>query len=277
MELSESNYFDPGSDRHWMSASQVKRFLQCEAQAQAELYGITKREETTALLVGSCVDAHFSGTMNDFLASHKQQVYTRTGGFRAEFQQAMDIITLLENDDLLHRMLQGETQKIVTGEIAGIPFKGKLDSLLSSTQCEVIADSYPEMAETLLMAEGAIVDLKVMRDMAPVWTKGAGRQSFVAAWHYDLQLAIYQKLLGQKLPCFLVVATKEKNPDKALIHVPQYMLDAALDAVEPHLSRFQAIKAGLTEPTMCGECAWCRREKMVTGPVDADELEGATI
>lgn len=277
MELSESNYFDPGSDRHWMSASQVKRFLQCEAQAQAELYGITKREETTALLIGSCVDAHFSGVMNDFLASHKQQVYTRTGGFRAEFQQAMDIITLLENDDLLHRMLQGETQKIVTGEIAGIPFKGKLDSLLSSTQCEVIADSYPEMAETLLMAEGAIVDLKCLRDLKPIWVNGRGKLSVIEAWRYDLQLAIYQRLVGGNLPCFLVVATKEKNPDKALIHIPQYMLDAALDAVEPHLSRFQAIKAGLTEPTMCGECAWCRREKKIDRPVDADELEGATI
>jgi len=115
MELSESNYFDPGSDRHWMSASQVKRFLQCEAQALAELYGITTREETTALLIGSCVDAHFSGVMNDFLASHKPQVYTRTGGFRAEFQQAMDIITLLENDDLLHRMLSGDCSPRVRG------------------------------------------------------------------------------------------------------------------------------------------------------------------
>ena len=127
------------------------------------------------------------------------------------------------------------------------------------------------------MADGAIVDLKIMRDLNAVFVPGAGRQSFIAAWQYDLQLAIYQALIGQKLPCFILAATKEKQPDKALIHIPQYMLDAALSSAESLIPRYQHLKSHPEEATACGKCAWCRQSKMLTGAVDADDLEGAVL
>jgi hypothetical protein len=165
----------------------------------------------------------------------------------------------------------------VTGEVAGVPFKGKIDSLLVGAQVRSIAEDYPEMAEDLLMSDGAIVDLKVMRDMAAVWVPGAGKVSFVQAWRYDLQCAIYQALIGRKLPCYLVVVTKERVPDKALIHIPQYMMDAALETVEPLIPTFQAYKAQPETAPRCGQCDYCRRSKVVTGAVDADDLEGAGL
>lgn len=274
MRLTEDNYFSAEANAAWMSASQVKRFLECEALAMAELDGLHQRDETTALLVGGYVDAYFSGTMSAF-SEENPNIYTLKGALRSDFQQANDIIAMLDEDRLLLRMLDGETQRIVTGEVAGVPFKCKIDSLLTAEQCSAIAQDYPGMAEQLMMADGAIVDLKVMRDMAPVWVRGAGRLNFVQAWRYDLQLAIYQRLVGKKLPCYLVVATKEKVPDKALIHLPQYMLDAALTAVEPLITRYADIKAGRIEPVMCGDCAWCRKTKVITSAICADELEGA--
>ena len=276
MQLTEATYFSPEASGAYMSASQVKSFLDCEARTLAELTGAYQREETTALLVGSYVDAHFSGSLADFMEQHPE-IYTKGGQLRADYQQADDIIAYLEADPLLMRMLDGEHQRIVTGEIYGVPFKGKIDSLLSAEQCRAIADDYPGMAEDLMLADGAIVDLKVMRDMEAVWKPGAGRLSFIEAWRYDLQMAVYQALVGRKLPCYLVVATKEKVPDKALIHIPQYMMDAALTSVDVLIPRFQHLKQRPDAAIRCGRCAWCRQTKVITGAVDADELEGSGL
>jgi len=276
MRLSEETYFSTVAAREYMSASQLKRFMECEALALAEMRGEFVREETTALLVGGYVDAFFSRTLGAFVEQHPQ-VYTNKGALRAEFKQAQDIITLLQGDPLLMHMLDGETQKIVTGEIYGVPFRGKLDCLLSAKTCQEIAGLYPEMAEELMLADGAIVDLKIMRDLEPVWVPGAGRMSFVRAWRYDLQLAIYQRLVGGKLPCYLVVATKEKTPDKSLIHIPQYMLDAALESAESAIRRADWLKHHQNEAEGCGKCEWCKFSKLLSGAIDADELEGVSV
>lgn len=276
LKLDHSNYFSPEADQAYMSASQLKRFLDCEAMALAELRGEYRREETTALLVGGYVDAYFSRSLDQFV-SQNPQIHTNRGDLRSDFRQAQDIIAFIEQDPLMMAMLQGDLQRILTGEIAGVPFKGKLDVLLDADQCRVIAQMFPDMAEHLLMSDGAIVDMKIMRDMSPVFVPGAGRLSFVQAWRYDLQLALYQQMEGRNLPCFLLVATKEKQPDKALIHIPQYMLDAALSSAESLIPRYQHLKSHPEEATACGKCAWCRQSKMLTGAIDADELEGAVL
>ena len=271
--LTESNYFGPEAGHKYMSTSQLKRFLQCEALAYAELNGMYERETTTALLVGGYVDAYFSNTVGQYVAEHPQ-IYTQKGAMRAEFSQAQEIIERIELDELMSAMINGEQQRIVTGEIQGVPFRGKLDSLLDEKTCKRIMAVWPGMTDTLLMANGAIVDLKVMRDLNPIWVEGKGRVSFIEAWKYDLQCAIYQHLIGGKLPCFIACATKEKVPDLALIHIPQYMLDAALETNTADLKRFQAIKDGQIEPIRCEQCDWCRKTRVITGPVDADELGG---
>ncbi len=194
---------------------------------------------------------------------------------RAEFSQAQEIINYLEQDPLLLKMLSGEQQKIVTGEIAGVPFRGKLDSLLNEKQCHEIAREYPEMAGDLLMAEGCIIDLKVMRNMEPVWQPGVGRVSFIQAWLYTLQLGIYQRLIGGNFPCFIVCATKESQPDKALIKIPQYMMSAAMESAEELIPRYQAIKLGQIEPVRCEKCEWCKKTKVIKSAISADDLEGS--
>jgi hypothetical protein len=281
IRLTEQNYFSTEANRSYMSASQLKSFLDCPARTIAELNGLYRREETTALLVGSYVDAHFSGTLDQFRATHPEIYNSRTGELKAEYRQAEEIIAYISADPLLMAMSDGKLQEIITGEIAGVPFRGKLDVLLSAEQCERIADQWPEMANHLLMAPGAIVDWKVMRDMEPVYVPGAGRQSFVEAWHYDLSMAIYQRLVqqrtGQVYPCFLLIATKEKPPDKALISIPQYMMDAAVESVAELIPQFQAMKERPETAPKCGKCDWCKQSKVITGAVDADELEGARM
>ena len=47
----------------YMSVSQFKAFEKCQHLALAKVKGKYKREKTTALLVGSYVDAYFEGTL----------------------------------------------------------------------------------------------------------------------------------------------------------------------------------------------------------------------
>ena len=63
--LTSENYYSPESNQGYMSASQFKSFLDCEARTLAELHGEYHRPSTEALLVGSYVDAYFEGTLDD--------------------------------------------------------------------------------------------------------------------------------------------------------------------------------------------------------------------
>ena len=92
MQLCEQNYHGTEANRRWMSASQLKQFLDCPSRTVAELNGQYKREETSALLVGSYVDAYFSGLLPQFVAEHPE-IYTRTGTLRADKAQADEIIS----------------------------------------------------------------------------------------------------------------------------------------------------------------------------------------
>ena len=66
MKLTNENYFSKEADMEYMSVSQFKAFEQCEAAALASVKGEWERPKTTALLVGSYVDAHFEGTLDVF-------------------------------------------------------------------------------------------------------------------------------------------------------------------------------------------------------------------
>ncbi|MFA5307187.1 MAG: PD-(D/E)XK nuclease-like domain-containing protein, partial [Candidatus Babeliales bacterium] len=64
INLTVENYFSQDANSYYMSASQVKSFLACEAMALAEIKGEYAREKTTSLLVGSYVDAHYEKTLD---------------------------------------------------------------------------------------------------------------------------------------------------------------------------------------------------------------------
>jgi hypothetical protein len=273
MILTNENYFSPEAQMHYMGASQFKAFQRCEAAALAEITGEYKREETTALLVGSYVDAHFEGTLDLFKGKHPE-IFKRDGDLKSEYQQANVIIARAEEDALFSMLLSGKKQVICTGEIAGVPFKIKIDSLIDSKTCELIAEMFPDASEALGFLDGAIVDLKVMRDMEPIWSVSeGGKIPFIEAWGYDVQGAIYQAVEGNMLPFMLAVATKEKTPNLAALSISQTDLDARLAEVEELAPKFQAIKQGQSEPERCGKCDYCKATKVLDSIIDYRELE----
>ena len=248
MKLTNSNYFSPEAQLAFMSVSQFKDFDRCEAMALAKVTGEWQEAKGTALLVGSYVDAYFEGSLEQF-QEENTELYLKNGGLKSEYRQAHDIIRRIERDELFMQYLAGEKQVICTGEIEGVPVKIKIDAL------------HPDK----------IVDLKVMKDFAPIW-KDSQKMTFIQAWDYDLQGAVYQAIEGNKKPFFIAGATKEKETDIGIFQVPQEFLNERLNYFKGMVHRYADIKKGLLEPVRCEHCDYCKRTKVLTDAVDLREL-----
>lgn len=264
-EVTQENYYAPELQMEYMGSTQYKAFQKCEAAALAELQGIYIKPTTTALLVGGYVDAYFSGEMAAFLNLHPE-LFKKDGSLKEEFVQANGIILRMEQDELYRLLMSGKKQVIRTGFIAGVPFKIRIDSLLDSAICEEIVRRFPECAEALGLCDGAIVDQKVMRDLSPVWSEDErAKVSFIEAWGYDIQGAIYQEIEGNMLPFIIAAGTKENSPNLDAVYIPDCDLQSKLAEIEDNAPRYQAIKEGRIVPTRCERCDYCKATKKLTG------------
>ena len=255
MDLTAENYYSQEANNEFLSASYVKAFMNCEAAAEAERRGYWKQETNTAMLVGSMVDAILTDDFSAFLEAHPE-VRKKDGGLKADFVQAQQMAERALKDDFFRETLEGEHQKILTGEIGGLMFKAKLDCYVPGVR---------------------IVDLKTTKDMKPVYIPNYGRVDFATAWNWPLQLAIYRELEGNRLPCYLAVITKETPPDIAVIRVPDSRLDTEMEVLEARLPRIDAVRRSLVEPKRCGKCAYCRATKVLDGYTTLDEYEDGGI
>lgn len=240
LRLTKSNYHSDKANRQYWSASLIKRMMHCPAAAMNEL-----QPTSTALLIGSYVDAYFEGTLDKFTAEHPE-LFKRDGTLKAEYLKAGEMIDRARFDSVFMEYMSGRKQVIKTGSIGGLPFKIKMDVYKKGKR---------------------IVDLKTVRDLKPVYRAGEGLITFADAWEWSLQMAIYQAVEGNNLPCYLAVITKEEPPDIALVEIPQSILDAELQRLLDKLPYFDAIRQGLIEPERCECCEYCRRTKKLSGPV----------
>ena len=235
LKLNDANYYSLTADRDYFSVSQFKSFLRCEAATMAYLRGEYERETTTALLVGSYVDANFEGTLEQF-KSENPQIFKKDGSLKAEFSKAEEIIEKIKSDPLFMKFLSGEKQKIITFKEFGANWKIKMDSYIKDV---------------------CIADLKTARDI-----KGLPK------WRYDYQGAVYQrgveKKTKKKLPFYLAVATKEDIVELGIFQIPQSTLDLALEEVAEAMPHLIEVKAGKIEPKRCEECDYCKRTRKTT-------------
>ena len=155
MIITAENYFFQRGRNGVFRIEPIQEFMKCESATMARIRGEIEEEKSTALLVGSYVDAHFEGTLDVFKAQNPE-IFTRSGSLKSEYTHAEYIINRIEQDEMFMRYMSGETQAIMTGELFGVPWKTKIDSY------------HPGKA---------IVDLKIMRDFEPVWVDGQGANS----------------------------------------------------------------------------------------------------
>lgn len=240
IEVTNENYYDKETEAQYMTYSQFKGFLECEAQELAILEGRYEKPSGDALLQGSFVDAHFSGEMEKFKQEHPE-IYKKDGSLLAKFDVCVDAIDAIEKDDYLKEQFYGGLhQETLVCEIAGVKFKCKLDNV------------YPD---------SHLVDEKFMKDVDDVWDPVARKRvPFWQYYYYHIQGAIYQEgwfqKTGKRLPYYLVVATKTNPVEKHIYKFSQGVLDKALDVVKQFAPRFQAIKNHEIEPEECGKCGY---------------------
>ena len=257
--LTNSSYFTPEAARDYWSVSQFKTFDRCEACGLASLNGEYKAETSTALLVGSYVDAYFTGdkgTLAKFAIDHPE-IFKKDGSLESEFRQAETMIEAVKRQDLAMEYLRGETQVIMSAELFDVPWKIKID----------------------VHGGNRIVDLKTVKDFKPLYKEGFGWMDWVSYWGYDIQGAVYQQIEKlysgrlEPLPFYIVAVTKEKVPDVKVIHIPQYMLDTALKVVESKIDRLDLVKHGEIEPERCEVCDYCKQTKVLTEPEEYEAEE----
>lgn len=261
MQLTEENYYGRKANELYMSVSQFKDFngtygrLACEFEAMEKMSGRWIPEKTTAMIVGSYVDAYFEGALDRFKAENPE-LFTKNGGLKAAFKKAEEVIARIERDEYFMKYLSGEKQVIMIGEIGGCEWKIKMDSYIPGV---------------------AIVDLKVMASITDLkWVKDLGYLDFVRYWGYDIQGAVYQEIVrqntGKKLPFYIAAATKENEPDIQIIHVTQNYLDEAMQMVKLALPRVLRVKSGEALPDRCELCDCCRHNRVLRAPISINDL-----
>lgn len=248
MEVTNKNYFDKATRMEYFGSTMFKDFLKCPACAIAKINGEYEQEKSKALLMGSYIDAYFSDEIEDF-RRNTPELFTKQGVLKSEFMQCENIIQFIKKDEKFMKYLSGEHQVVMTGEIAGVKFKIKIDSYFPGK---------------------AIVDQKIMKDINPVWDEeNHCKVNFVEYYGYDIQGAIYREVVrqntGQILPFILAVTTKETVPTKALLQIDSEDLDRALDLVKEYAPTFDKMKKGEIPPTKCGKCDYCKEHAVVGG------------
>ncbi len=257
-KLTNENYYTPEANKRYMSVSQFKEFAgnpfkpHCESAAFKKYKGEIAEEKTTPLLVGSYVDSYFEGTLDRF-REENPDIYKKTGdkGLKAEYVQAEEIIERINRDPLFTEYMSGQKQVIMTAKLFDVDWKIKMDSYHPGKM---------------------IVDLKVMKDMEPAFSKKYGHMvDFIRYYGYDIQGAIYQavveKKTKKKLPFYIACATKEATTNIELIEIEQEYLDKALDYVRDNIQRVLSVKEEVEEPRRCGKCPVCRESKLLKKPI----------
>ena len=253
MELTEQNYYENHS---YMSASLFKDFMKCPACAMAKLSDEWQPEKSDALLLGSYVDESLTGTpesQREFLQKHEKDIFKKTGGKYAEFVKADETVERVKKQPLMMKYLSGEHQIIMTGEIAGVPFKIKMDSY----------------------REGEfIADLKYMKSLRSPNLF----ENIVSYWGYDIQGAIYREIVrqntGKTLPFYLVMATKESPAHVAVCEIAPENLDRALEVVKANVGKYWQIKNGEIPAKRCEEydCQYCTETVELVEVIDSELL-----
>jgi hypothetical protein len=265
LKLTRDNYYSNEADRQYFSVSQYKSFLRCEAAAMAKLAKGYEEPKSDALLLGSYVHSWLDGTIEEFKQENPSIFSTRgasKGQLKSQYQNANEMIRVLENDPFCMMALDGEKEVIFTGELFGVPWKIRID---------VYNPQHMRMA-----------DLKTVKNIRERhYINGIGWGSFVEAYGYITQMAVYTEIErqnrgGDYLENYIVAVSKEVIPDKEIITIDRESLDNELNVVGEKMERIREVKAGKLQPKRCESCSYCKRTKMLSSVTHyMDLIEGA--
>lgn len=270
MKLTKSNYYSHDTDFQYMSFSVFKDFEKCEAATLAKLKGDWEpTSNPEPLLVGNYVHSYFESpeAHQEFVEANKSEMISTRGKtkgqLKSSYKVADDMIKALSEDDFFNYVyMPGEKEVIVTGELFGHQWKGKIDSLC--------------------LDRGYFCDLKTVDDFHKGHWNPELRQkvNFVEDRGYHMQAAIYQELIRQTfdVDCqpYIFGVSKQPIPDKIAISFDgdgQFLMQSALEKIKADQDRFWRVLMGEEPPKACGKCEYCRQGKQLAGFTEVSSIE----
>ncbi|WP_076635626.1 PD-(D/E)XK nuclease-like domain-containing protein [Lactiplantibacillus plantarum] len=263
IKLNKENYYSAETDWQYMSVSVFKAFMDCEAATLDKLTNNTLADEDAKpLLVGNYVHSYFESPAahQEFLDQHGTKMLTKAGNLYSDYKVADKMIARLEADDFFNWLYQGEKESIVTGELFGTEWKGKIDCLN--------------------IKQGYFVDLKTTANLnLKVWSdKYGGRVLWPEAYGYVLQMSVYKHLLEQQYgkqfdPYIFAVSKTDPAGIKCINLSKELGRFAFEDAyVKKRLPHVLAVMNGEVKPKRCGKCDWCHEHQLGQYLVTLDQL-----
>lgn len=257
LTLTKENYHSKEANAVYMSNSQYKDFMTCEAMAMSKIRGDFIDPPNDACLLGSYVHAWLEGTLDEFIEQNPT-LFKSNGQLYAKYENAGKMIETLRNDKLIQYLFLGQKEVIKTAAMFGAPWKIKMDVYEPGKK---------------------IVDLKTVQDITKKYYHPLyGYTSFVEAFEYVRQFAIYLEVerlsagSTEWLEPILVAVSKEDEPDKEAITIDPDRLRMELEEVEKNMNRIINVKAGNLEPIRCEKCKYCRRSKRLKTIIHYSEL-----
>ena len=278
--LNNETYFSTEANLTWLDCSTYKNVVGtvgrkgCECRALAMAKGEYTQPKTEALLVGSYVDAYFDNSLSEFCLENMDSVFSKASIKKFEksgnhedlerlaaFKQADVMIQRAIREPLFMKYVEGETQKILTAEIEGVPIRVKLDS-------------YDGNRITDVKTAASITETYYAKDLGQ-------RLNFAEYFGYVEQAFFYQTAVeqnfGKHLPFYLAVITKEKpnnepHPRVAIIQIPDKLIADKGAEIKSKIKDVWGLLQGEYEPIPCGTCEWCADNLPLEKVISLDEL-----
>jgi hypothetical protein len=255
LQLTGENYFSNQANQEYLSVSQYKDFLSCEARTVARMKGeYVQKSSNDALLFGSLFHKWNEGKVefNQFLLDHPELYSTRgttKGQLKSTFSKVFDLIHKASNDTYIQKALEGTKEQIFTAEMFGIWWK-------------ICIDSYNPDSHYF-------ADLKSMAEIYSRFYSVSKSKyvDFIEYYKYDLQMVVYSEIekiatnRDENLNPLLVVVTKESPPDAAIFKGFLDYKDDLLSDIKQNIPRIIDLKNDLVKPKQCGKCDYCRSVK----------------
>lgn len=279
-ELNEQTYHTPEANLKWLDCSTYKNVVGtpgrkgCECRALAIAKGEYIEPKSEALLVGGYVDAYFDKSLSQYCVDNMDSIYTKASIKKFEksgnaedlerlkaFEQADVMIKRAIREPLFMQYVEGETQKILTADIEGVPIRVKLDS-------------YDGKRITDIKTAASITETYYAKDLGQ-------RLNFAENFGYIEQAFFYQTAVeqnyGKHLPFYLAVVTKEKHnnvpyPRVAVIQIPDKVIADKGSEIKQRIKGVWSLLQGEYEPIPCGTCEWCADNLSVDDVISLEEL-----
>lgn len=259
MTLTADNYHSHEANRAYLGIHQFQDWMECQARTRAELAGEDRelfaqyKHDKACFKVGTYTHLAMGepDKLQAWIDEHRADLLKKTGEKYADFAAADAMVARARREPIIRELLTaGEPEVVVTGEIGGVPWKGRVD--------------------WLALAAGLFVDWKTASTFDDGWTV-IGERNVKVPWYYDYwgQMAVYREMIrattGTVCVPYIVGLRKPTGSFPAAVCAHSFedpeKLEAAYAKIESWVPQVWRWKTGEDKGTACGRCWWCAEKQ----------------